>query len=84
MVWLDIDALVGTVLDVLLPRVGLDYIADCKTAYTILEIQTLEYIFIHYILAIKNVITMVPVQAVQLLQKWRRGSNRRLIYRQLG
>ena len=53
MVWLDIDALVGTVLDVLLPRVGLDYIADCKTAYTILEIQTLEYIFIHYILAIK-------------------------------
>ena len=65
MVWLDIDALVGTFLDVLLPRVGLDYIADYKTAYTILEIQTLEYIFIHYILAIKNVITMVPVQAQQ-------------------
>ena len=64
--------------------VGLDYIADCKTAYTILEIQTLEYIFIHYILAIRNVITMVPVQAVQLLQKLRRGSNRRLIYSQLG
>ena len=82
MVWLDIDALVATFLDVLLPRgrVGL----YSKTTYTILDIQTLEYIFIHYILAIKNVITMVPVQAVQLLQKLRRGSNRRLIYSQLG
>ena len=54
MVWLDIDALVGTFLDVLLPRVGLDYIADYKTAYTILEIQTLENIFIHYICTCHN------------------------------